>query len=180
MIENFERIAGSMINVILGALILWVGQTTYRHAGVLASLDQKFESVDQHFKTVEERYDGLRTWLDKVVNNIKDDSRLQFTTEDAAKLNDQLRKLDEYTYHVEQRIADRAQLGRDEGGGAGSPRSGLSTGRGTAIGSRAAPVCDGTAIVGCSGRAISGSERRGAERARVFAASEYAALNARL
>jgi chaperonin cofactor prefoldin len=107
MIEGFEKIAGSMINVILGALILWVGQTTYKHAGVLASLDQKFEAVEQHFKTTDDRCDGLRTWLQKVVDNVKDDNRQLFSIDDAAKQNEQIRRIDEYTYHVEQRLADR-------------------------------------------------------------------------
>ena len=107
MSENLDHIGGSLLNLILGALILWVGQTTYRHAGQLAGFDGKFESIDQQFKNLTERNDSLRTWLDKVVNNIKDDSRMQFTIADADKLAVQLRKLDDYTANIERRITDR-------------------------------------------------------------------------
>jgi hypothetical protein len=107
MSENLDRIGGSLINAVLGALILWVGQTTFRHAGLLAGIDQKFVTVDQQVANVSERYDSLRSWLDKVVNNIKDDSRLQFTTTDAEKLVVQFRKLDDFTAGIERRLTDR-------------------------------------------------------------------------
>mgnify|MGYP001227066734 CR=1 FL=1 len=107
MSENLDRIGGSLINAVLGALILWVGQTTFRHAGLLAGIDQKFVTVDQQVTNVSERYDSLRSWLDKVVNNIKDDSRLQFTTTDAEKLVVQFRKLDDFTAGIERRLTDR-------------------------------------------------------------------------
>jgi hypothetical protein len=32
MSTTINRFVGGLINVILGALILWVGQTTFRHA----------------------------------------------------------------------------------------------------------------------------------------------------
>jgi hypothetical protein len=107
MSETIDRIGGSLVNVVLGAVILWVGQTTFRHAGQLASNDQKFTSIDQQFVDIDKRYESLRSWLDKVVNNIKDDSRSQFTTDDAEKVVEQIRKLDDFGTKVERRLTDR-------------------------------------------------------------------------
>ena len=55
--EVVDRLGGGLINLVLGALILWVGQTTFRHAGLLASVDQKFEGVGNQFDAVDQRHD---------------------------------------------------------------------------------------------------------------------------
>lgn len=107
MFESLDRVGGSLVNIILGALILWVGQTTYRHAGQLASIDQKFEGVSQQFVQVGKRHDGLKSWLEKVVSNMKDSNRNAFTQEDAEKLVEQLRKLDYIVEKLERRLTDR-------------------------------------------------------------------------
>ena len=41
-----DRFGGSLVNIILGVLILWVGQTTFLHAGQFASADERFQSVN--------------------------------------------------------------------------------------------------------------------------------------
>jgi hypothetical protein len=105
--EKIDGFAGSLVNIVLGALILWVGQTTYRHAGQLASIDQKFEGVTQQFKTVDDRLSGFRTWLDKAVSGLKDEDRMLATTDDADKLASDLRKLDTFASNVERRLTDR-------------------------------------------------------------------------
>lgn len=105
--EKFELISGGLVNIILGALILWVGQTTFHHAGQLASFDEKILAVEQQFTDVDKQHNSLRSWLEKVVNNIKDDNRRQFTTDDADKLVEQLRKLDDFASRVERRLTDR-------------------------------------------------------------------------
>ena len=38
MASSLDRLGSSLINAVLGGLILWVGQTTVRHAGVLAGV----------------------------------------------------------------------------------------------------------------------------------------------
>ena len=41
MSNTLDQLGGSLINAVLGGLILWVGQTTVRHEGVLAGVDEK-------------------------------------------------------------------------------------------------------------------------------------------
>ena len=84
--EALERIGGSVLNLVLGALILWVGQTTFQHAGVLASVDEKFDSIDQQFADVDKRHESMRKWLENVVTDMKDNSRSQFTAKEGDKL----------------------------------------------------------------------------------------------
>jgi uncharacterized protein (DUF885 family) len=107
MSEKLDFIGGGLMNIILGALILWVGQTTFQHAGLLASTDEKFYAVNQQFADVDKSQESLRRWLEKVVNGIKDEDRTKFTTEDAEKLVEQLRRLDTFASQVERRLTDR-------------------------------------------------------------------------
>ena len=86
MTTTINRLAGGLINVVLGALILWVGQTTFRHAGILAGVDEKLNGVNHKFEDVEQRQDGMRKWLENVVTDMKDNSRAQFTSKDGEKL----------------------------------------------------------------------------------------------
>jgi chromosome segregation ATPase len=107
MFESLDKVGGGLVNIILGALILWVGQTTFHHAGQLATVDQKFESVDRQFADVDQQYGSLKSWLEKVVSSMKDSNRSNFTKEDADKLSEQLRKLDVFASNVERRLTDR-------------------------------------------------------------------------
>lgn len=107
MFESLDKVGGGLVNIILGALILWVGQTTFHHAGQLATVDQKFESVAQQFDDVDQQQESLKKWLEKVVSSIKDGQRNDFTKEDADKLVEQLRKLDSFAEKVERRLTDR-------------------------------------------------------------------------
>ena len=107
MSEKLDRLSGSLVNIVLGALILWVGQTTFRHAGVLASVDEKLQGVKQQFTDVEKRHESLRKWLENVVNDMKDSSRAQFTMKDGDKLVAQVRQSDLFTAELERRIAER-------------------------------------------------------------------------
>lgn len=96
MNDKFEFLGGGIMNIVLGALILWVGQTTFQHAGMLASVDEKFFAVDQQFADAEKNTESLRRWLEK-----------KFSTEDADKLVEQLRRLDTVLTRVERRLTDR-------------------------------------------------------------------------
>ena len=55
--RSMDRMGGSLINAILGALILWVGQTTFRHAGFLAGVDERFITRQAEDDDVEKRTD---------------------------------------------------------------------------------------------------------------------------
>ena len=84
--------ATASINAILGGLILWVGQTTVRHEGVLAGVDEKIVAINQQFDDVEKRQESMRKWLENVVNDMKDNNRSQFTLKDGDKLVAQVRQ----------------------------------------------------------------------------------------
>jgi hypothetical protein len=107
MTMTLNRLAGGLINVILGALILWVGQTTFRHAGILASVDEKLNSVNHQFEDVEKRQEGLKNWLQSAIIDMKDSTRSQFTAKDGDKLVAQVRQAEQVTADLERRFVER-------------------------------------------------------------------------
>ena len=107
MVDKLDRLGGSLINLVLGALILWVGQTTFKHAGVLASVDEKLAGVNQQFAAVDKRHESMRKWLESVVNDMKDSTRSQFTMKDGDKLVAQVRQSEVFTGELERRIIER-------------------------------------------------------------------------
>jgi hypothetical protein len=107
MSSALDRLGGSLINAVLGGLILWVGQTTVRHAGVLAGVDEKLAGVEQQFVDVEKRQESMRKWLESVVNDMKDSNRAQFTLKDGDKLISQVRQAETFAAELERRIAER-------------------------------------------------------------------------
>lgn len=107
MFETLDRIGGSLVNLVLGGLVLWVGQTTFHHAGQLATVDQKFTAVDKQFANFGERYESMRSWIEKALTSIKDSSRNNFTNTDADKLATQLTKLDDAVTKTERRLTDQ-------------------------------------------------------------------------
>ena len=74
---------------------MWVGQTTFRHAGVLAGVDEKFVGVKQQFVEVDKHQDDLKKWVEKVVTDMKDNDRSQFTLKDGDKLVAQVRQAEQ-------------------------------------------------------------------------------------
>jgi hypothetical protein len=104
MSDKLDRLGGSLINAILGALILWVGQTTFRHAGVLAGVDEKLVAVKEQFDAVEKRHEGMRKWLESAINDMKDSSRSQFTLKDGDKLVNQVRQSELAAGELERRF----------------------------------------------------------------------------
>jgi hypothetical protein len=107
MSSSLDRLGGSLINAVLGGLILWVGQTTVRHAGLLAGVDEKLAAVEQQFVDVEKRQEGMRKWLENVVNDMKDSNRAQFTLKDGDKLISQVRQAEVFVSELERRLAER-------------------------------------------------------------------------
>lgn len=98
-----DRLGGSLINAVLGGLILWVGQTAVRHEGVLAGVDEKIAGAEQQFTDVEKRYDSLKRWLEIAVNELKDSNRNNFTVKDGDKLTAQVRQSDQSAIDLERR-----------------------------------------------------------------------------
>ena len=107
MHSTLDRLGSSLTSAILGALILWVGQTTFRHAGVLAGIDEKIVAINRQFATVDQRHEGLRKWLENMVNDLKDNNRSQFTQTDGDKLAALLRQAEQSSADLERRFADR-------------------------------------------------------------------------
>jgi hypothetical protein len=107
MSDKLDRIGGGLINVILGALILWVGQTTFKHAGFLASVDEKLSAVNQQFTDVDKRHESMRKWLESVVDDMKASTMSQFTAKDGDKLVSQVRQAEAITVDLERRLVER-------------------------------------------------------------------------
>ena len=107
MPDVLDKLGGSVMNLILGALIVWVGQTTYQHAGILAGLDDKFVNIDDNLTAVDKRYESLRKWLENVVTDIKDNNRSQFTAKEGDKVVKQIRDVEGSTFDLERKITER-------------------------------------------------------------------------
>jgi chromosome segregation ATPase len=107
MPEGIEKIGGSLLNLVLGGVILWVGQTTFRHSGVLASVDEKFTAQAQQFADVDRRLEGVRKWIESAVTDLKDSTRSNFTLRDGDKVVAQVRQVEMSTTELERRLAER-------------------------------------------------------------------------
>jgi hypothetical protein len=107
MTNSLDKLGGSLINAVLGGLILWVGQTTVRHEGVLAGVDEKLAGVNQQFTDVDKRQEGMKKWLENVVNEMKDNNRAQFTLKDGEKLVTQVRHAEQFATEFERRMVER-------------------------------------------------------------------------
>lgn len=105
--EAIEKLGGSIMNLVLGALIVWVGQTTFQHAGILATVNEKFDNVDQQFVDVEKRHESLKKALDLATADMKELIHLQFTAKEGEKLNTQLRAVERIASKQEQDLAQR-------------------------------------------------------------------------
>lgn len=105
--EAIDRFGGSLVNVILGALILWVGQTTFRHAGLLASVHERFDGVSLQFNAVDSRHDTLRERLEQVTSQTTERTRSRFTREDADKMAQRIKEIHEMHTDLERQLVDR-------------------------------------------------------------------------
>jgi hypothetical protein len=107
MHSTLDRLGSSLTSAILGALILWVGQTTFRHAGILAGIDEKIVAINKQFIAVDQRQEGQRKWLENMVSDLKDNNRSQFTQTDGNKLAVLLRQAEQSSADLERRFAER-------------------------------------------------------------------------
>ena len=105
--KTIDRVGGSLVNLVLGALILWVGQTTFRHAGLLASNSERFDSVGHQLKAVDERHESLRHRLEQVVSQTNERTRSRFTRENADKLGLRIREIDDQHAAFERQMLER-------------------------------------------------------------------------
>jgi hypothetical protein len=110
MHSTLDRLGSSLTSAILGALILWVGQTTFRHAGILAGIDEKIVAINKQFSAVDQRQESMRKWLENMVSDIKDSNRSQFTQTDGDKLASQVREAEQSAAHLERRFAERLSV----------------------------------------------------------------------
>ncbi|MEO0531769.1 MAG: hypothetical protein AAF266_14510 [Planctomycetota bacterium] len=95
-----EKLGGSLVNVVLGALILWVAQTTFQHSGELAGVDEKFGSLQA-------QNDNLRDRLDGLMHDVGERTRSRFTAEDGDKMGERIEQTVQLVTAVERRIAER-------------------------------------------------------------------------
>lgn len=112
-----EKLGGSLINVVLGALILWVAQTTFQHSGELAGTDQKYENLQTQHDTVRDRLDAL-------MHTLNDRTRSRFTREDGERLAARIEDTSDLMNTLERRIGEsvtdlRLQVIALQTGGAG-------------------------------------------------------------
>ncbi len=105
--NTIGKLGNSVINAVLGGLILWVGQTAVRHEGVLAGVDEKIAAVDLQFVDVDKRQESMRKWLENVVSDMKDNNRAQFTLKDGDKLVAQVRQAEVSATDMERRFIER-------------------------------------------------------------------------
>lgn len=95
-----EKIGGGLVNLVLGALILWVAQTTFHHSGELAAVDQKFDSVMV-------QTDNVRSRLDHVMDEVSSRTQARFTSEDGEKLASEINRIANTVNVLERRLVDR-------------------------------------------------------------------------
>jgi len=105
--DAIEKLGGSVMNLVLGALIVWVGQTTFQHAGILASVSEKFANIDQQFVDIDKRQESLKKSLDLSTADMKELIHLQFTAKEGEKLNTQIRQIERTAAKQEQDFAQR-------------------------------------------------------------------------
>ena len=102
-----NRLTSGLITAALVGLILWIGQTTFRHTAVLASLDEKITDVKHQFEVVDQRQDGLRNQLDNLASATKDSDRSQFTAKDGDALVSQVRQAEQSVTELERKFVER-------------------------------------------------------------------------
>ena len=102
-----DRFGGSLVNIILGALILWVGQTTFHHAGQLASVDERFQSVNHQFDAVNGRHKTLHELLEQASSETHNRTQSRFTKEDGEKLAASIKELQDVQVLLERQLTQR-------------------------------------------------------------------------
>jgi predicted nuclease with TOPRIM domain len=105
--STINRLTGGLITAILVALILWIGQTTFRHAAILTALDEKLNDVKHQFEIVDQRQEELRKQFENAISDAKDSSRSQFTAKDGDALVSQVRQAEQSMTDLERKFVER-------------------------------------------------------------------------
>ena len=95
-----EKLGNGLVNVVLGALILWVAQTTFQHPGELAGVDQKFDGLQA-------QHDNLRDRMDALMEDVSERTRSRFTSEDGEKIAGRIEQVNALVNDLERRLAQR-------------------------------------------------------------------------
>ncbi len=95
-----DEFGGSVVNVLLGGLLLWVGQTTFEQNGEMAGVQQQLESMNTRHQTLHERYD-------RIVESINNRTQKRFTADDGDKLSKRIDSVQLSTQSLRQQWQDR-------------------------------------------------------------------------
>lgn len=107
MNDTLEQFGGSIVHIVLGALILWVGQTTFQHAGILAGVEQKFTAVDERFADSEQSYESLRNWMQNMSGRNREDIAKLFSVADGRRLQGKIDTMTQLATDLERKFTDR-------------------------------------------------------------------------
>lgn len=105
--KTLNRFASGLTTAVLAVLILWIGQTTFRHAAMLASVDEKLNDAKRQLEIVDQRQDGLRKQLDNLAAAALGNDRSQFTAKDGDALSAQVRQTEQSANELERRFVER-------------------------------------------------------------------------
>jgi len=95
-----EGLGGSLINLILGGVILWVGQTTFQHNGQLSGMVHQLEAVN-------DRYTALRDRHDKLISTLNDRTKARFTEQDGEKLEHEIERVALNAQAIKEHVQER-------------------------------------------------------------------------
>ena len=95
-----EEFGGSVVNMVLGGLLLWVGQTTFEHNGELVGVHQQVESMSIRHENLQDRHDQL-------LKSLNDRTRDRFTAEHGEKLSERIDLVQLCTQSLREQSQDR-------------------------------------------------------------------------
>lgn len=95
-----DEFGGSVVNVLLGGMLLWVGQTTFEHNGELAGVNQQLESLNARHETLHDRYDHL-------VDSLNSRTKGRFTADDGDKLSKRIDSVQLSAQGLREQLQDR-------------------------------------------------------------------------
>jgi hypothetical protein len=90
-----DSLGGGFTSLILGALVLWVGQTTFKHNGTISGFQHQMEAVHA-------RHDALRTRYDELVKSLNERTQSRFTAADGEKISNRVIQLENSTVVVKE------------------------------------------------------------------------------
>ena len=95
-----DEFGGSLVNLILGGMLLWIGQTTFEHNGELAGFHQQLNAINKRHDMLSERYN-------RMIDSVNNRTRSRFTREDGDKLSQRIKSVELSELSMRERIQDR-------------------------------------------------------------------------